>query len=181
MVSCIPLKASQARLKVGPYSIFMKLALCEIGFCLMDPCMVALPDTSTSAFWHQSHTEDGATEQGKGQKKPILQPKKGHNDLFKQNKNTCMSRSTITENWQILHSTTLLFIFQQIKGRYKPPTVGLCARKFASFKTLTYITTQVVKQKIRIIGDIWCKGVILTLKSPRCHCLAITPENQSAG
>lgn len=96
MVSCIPLKASQARLKVGPYSIFMKLALCEIGFCLMDPCMVALPDTS--AFWHQNHAEDGATEQGKGQKKTILQQKKGCNDFFKQNKNTCMSRRMITEN-----------------------------------------------------------------------------------
>lgn len=69
MVSCIPLKASQAQLKVGPYSIFMKLALCEIGFCLMDPCMGALPDTSASAYRHPSHTEDRKTEQEKGQKK----------------------------------------------------------------------------------------------------------------
>lgn len=65
MVWCIPLKASQAQLKVGPYSIFMKLALCEIGFCLMDPCMGALPDTSAPAYRHQSHTEDRKTEQGK--------------------------------------------------------------------------------------------------------------------
>lgn len=69
MVSCIPLKASQAQLKVGPYSIFMKLALCEIGFCLMDPCMGALPDTSASAYRHPSHTEDRKKEQEKGQKK----------------------------------------------------------------------------------------------------------------
>lgn len=67
MVLCIPLKASQAQLKVGPYSIFMKLALCEIGFCLMDPCMGALSDTSASAYWHQSHTEDRETEQEEGQ------------------------------------------------------------------------------------------------------------------
>lgn len=65
MVMCIPPKASQAQLKVGPYSIFMKLALCEIGFCLMDPCMGAPPDTS--AYRHQSHTEDRETEQEKGQ------------------------------------------------------------------------------------------------------------------
>lgn len=50
MVLYIPLKASQAQLKVGLYSIFMKLALCEIGFCLMDPCMDALPDTSALAY-----------------------------------------------------------------------------------------------------------------------------------
>ena len=58
MVLCIPLKASQAQLKVGPYSIFMKLALCEIGFCLMDPCMGAPPDTSATAYRHWSHTDD---------------------------------------------------------------------------------------------------------------------------
>lgn len=62
MVLCIPLKASQAQLKVGPCSIFMKLALCEIGFCLMDPCMGAPPDTSASTYWH---TEDREREQGK--------------------------------------------------------------------------------------------------------------------
>lgn len=67
MVLYIPLKASQAQLKVGPYSIFMKLALCEIGFCLMDPCMGAPPDTSASAYRHRSHTEDRETEQEKGQ------------------------------------------------------------------------------------------------------------------
>lgn len=32
-------KATQAEPKVGSLSIFMKLALCEIGFCLMHPCM----------------------------------------------------------------------------------------------------------------------------------------------
>lgn len=37
-----PSKATQAGLRVGSLSIFMKLALCEIGFCLMDPCMTAL-------------------------------------------------------------------------------------------------------------------------------------------
>lgn len=67
MVLYIPLKASQAQLKVGPCSIFMKLALCEIGFCLMDPCMGAPPDTSASAYRHRSHTEDRETEQEKGQ------------------------------------------------------------------------------------------------------------------
>lgn len=67
MVLYIPLKASQAQLKVGPCSIFMKLALCEIGFCLMDPCMGALPDTSASAYRHRSHTEDREKEQEKGQ------------------------------------------------------------------------------------------------------------------
>lgn len=66
MVLYIPLKASQAQLKVGPYSIFMKLALCEIGFCLMDPCMSALPDTSASAYRHWSHTEDRKTTEEKG-------------------------------------------------------------------------------------------------------------------
>lgn len=69
MVLCIPLKASQAQLKVGPYSIFMKLALCEIGFCLMDPCMGAPSDTSASAYWHQSHIEDTETELEEGQMK----------------------------------------------------------------------------------------------------------------
>lgn len=69
MVLCVPLKASQAQLKVSPYSIFMKLALCEIGFCLMDPCMGALSDTSASAYWHQSHTEDSKTKQEKDQGK----------------------------------------------------------------------------------------------------------------
>lgn len=62
MVLCIPLKASQAQLKVGPCSIFMKLALCEIGFCLMDPCMGAPPDTSASTYWH---TEDRERTGGK--------------------------------------------------------------------------------------------------------------------
>lgn len=66
MVLCIPLKTSQAQLKVGPYSIFMKLALCEIGFCLMDPCMGAPPDTSALAYRHGSHTEDRETEQERG-------------------------------------------------------------------------------------------------------------------
>lgn len=37
-----PSKATQAELKVGSLSIFMKLAPCEIGFCLMDPCMAEL-------------------------------------------------------------------------------------------------------------------------------------------
>lgn len=69
MVVYIPLKASQARLKVGPYSIFMKLVLCEIGFCLMDPCMGAPPDTSASAYRHWSRTEDSETEQEEGQLK----------------------------------------------------------------------------------------------------------------
>lgn len=69
MVLYIPLKASQAQLKVGPYSIFMKLALCEIGFCLMDPCMGAQPDTSASAYRPQSHAEDRETEQEMGTNK----------------------------------------------------------------------------------------------------------------
>lgn len=50
----------------------MKLALCEIGFCLMDPCMGALPDTSASAYRHRSHTEDRETEQERGQIKRNL-------------------------------------------------------------------------------------------------------------
>lgn len=36
-----PSKATQAGRRVGSLSIFMKLAPCEIGFCLMDPCMTA--------------------------------------------------------------------------------------------------------------------------------------------
>lgn len=35
-------KATRAERKVGWLSIFMKLALCEIGFCLMHPCMDGL-------------------------------------------------------------------------------------------------------------------------------------------
>lgn len=41
MFMYIPLKPTHPQLKVGPYSIFMKLAQCEIGFCQMDPCMGA--------------------------------------------------------------------------------------------------------------------------------------------
>lgn len=76
MVLYIPLKASQAQLKVGPYSIFMKLALCEIGFCLMDLCMGASPDTSASAYGPWSHTED-RDRTGKGTNKKEQSPKKG--------------------------------------------------------------------------------------------------------
>lgn len=35
-------KTTRAEPKVGLLSIFMKLALCEIGFCLMHPCMADL-------------------------------------------------------------------------------------------------------------------------------------------
>lgn len=87
MVLYIPLKASQAQLKVGPYSIFMKLALCEIGFCLMDPCMGALPDTSASAYRHWSHTEDRKTAEEKRQIKRNKTRKKPNN--FKKKERTC--------------------------------------------------------------------------------------------
>ena len=66
MVSCFFLKASQALLKVGLYSIFMKLALCEIGFCLMDPCMGAPPDTPALA---SPHTVARTAKNRKGWKK----------------------------------------------------------------------------------------------------------------
>lgn len=35
-------ETTRAEPKVGSISIFMKLALCEIGFCLMHPCMADL-------------------------------------------------------------------------------------------------------------------------------------------
>lgn len=63
MVSCSFLKASQALLKVGLHSIFMKLALCEIGFCLMDPCMGAPPDTPASPSPHRH--ADGEEQEAK--------------------------------------------------------------------------------------------------------------------
>lgn len=68
MVSCFFLKASQALLKVGLRSIFMKLALCEIGFCLMDPCMGAPPDTPASPSRHR-HADGGRTGSEKKEKK----------------------------------------------------------------------------------------------------------------
>lgn len=76
MVSCFFLKASQALLKVGLYSIFMKLALCEIGFCLMDPCMGALPDTLASASPHtQLHGRPRTGKGGKTGKMLRLRPR----------------------------------------------------------------------------------------------------------
>lgn len=69
MVSCFFLKASQALLKVGLHSIFMKLALCEIGFCLMDPCMGAPPDTPASPPRHSGWRRTGSEKQGKKKKK----------------------------------------------------------------------------------------------------------------
>lgn len=65
MVSCFFLKASQALLKVGLHSIFMKLALCEIGFCLMDPCMGALPDTPASTQTRGWRTTGSGKQGGK--------------------------------------------------------------------------------------------------------------------
>lgn len=35
-------EATRAEPKVGSLSVFKKLALCEIGFCLMHPCMADL-------------------------------------------------------------------------------------------------------------------------------------------
>lgn len=148
MVWCIPLKASQARPKVGPCSIFMKLALCEIGFCLMDPCMGALPDTSAPAYRHQSRTEDRKTEQGKRRKGTgnNVTRKWGRN-LFlnpqrkkkKRKKAAGRTGSVITEN------SVEQFFHLVIKPRLQPKTVpltllavGLCRCKSASSNTWTH-------------------------------------------
>lgn len=88
MVWCIPLKASQAQPKVGPCSIFMKLALCEIGFCLMDPCMGALPDTSAPAYRHQSRNrgqKEGEEEKGE-ENREQCDEKMSPESVFKQKK-----------------------------------------------------------------------------------------------
>lgn len=69
MVSCFFLKASQALLKVGLHSIFMKLALCEIGFCLMDPCMGAPPDTPASPPRHRHADGEEQEEKNRGKKR----------------------------------------------------------------------------------------------------------------
>lgn len=81
MVLYIPLKASQAQLKVGPYSIFMKLALCEIGFCLMDPCMggaawyLCLSLSAPESHWGHRDKEEGQIKKEQSYKKKLLELK----------------------------------------------------------------------------------------------------------
>lgn len=72
MVSCFSLKASQALLKVGLHSIFMKLALCEIGFCLMDPCMGAPPGTPAPPPPHRHAGGEEQEAKNRGKKGPGL-------------------------------------------------------------------------------------------------------------
>lgn len=146
MVWCIPLKASQAQPKVGPCSIFMKLALCEIGFCLMDPCMGALPDTSAPAYRHQSRNrgrKDGAGEKGEEIREQCdekMRPK----SVFKQkrekrkkgNKASGRTGNLITEN--SVEQFSHLVIKPHLQPKTVPLTllaVGLCRCKSASSHT----------------------------------------------
>lgn len=143
MVWCIPLKASQAQPKVGPCSIFMKLALCEIGFCLMDPCMGALPDTSAPAYRHWSRNrwrKDGAGEKGE-ESREQCDEKMRLESVFKQkrkkrNKAASRTGNVITEN------SMEQFNHLVIKPRLQPKTVpltllpnGLCWCKSESSHT----------------------------------------------